>query len=472
MMIESSDSVLEEGSVVVTGDSAVTAVAASPAQPAPSRFGLGRGTLALRGGAWSIGGYVGTQVMRTLATLVLARTFLGPEPFGLVGLVGVFLAGLSMFSELGIQTNIVQHARGEEPEFLNTAFTIQCGRGFAIWLVCLLAAYPMAAFYHEPKLLPLLAVAGLSELVRGFSNTGAWILMRHMNLRSLTLLTLCSEGLSSALGIGWAMLSPSAWALVAKTVAAAAFYAIGSHFIAGRRIKFSYDRSAAKDILHFGGWISLATAMYFLGSQGERLILGKVITAAELGCFSLALMISTVPAGGISQLVSQIFLPMISDTVRTGQEGAIRDFRRARWVFFATGLFAGVGFLVCGKPFVALVLPPKYAMAGWMVQALGLRVAFDVFAAPASSLILAYGKSQYSAVANTTRLVLMVAGLWIAFAFYGVHQAIAVLIVAQAISYFPLIWGLGRVLPDVARAETRWYVALLAALGLAAVMLF
>jgi hypothetical protein len=111
-------------------------------------------------------------------------------------------------------------------------------------------------------------------------------------------------------------------------------------------------------------------------------------------------------------------------------------------------------------------------MAGWMVQALGLRVAFDVFAAPASSLILAYGKSQYSAVANTTRLVLMVAGLWIAFAFYGVHQAIAVLIVAQAISYFPLIWGLGRVLPDVARAETRWYVALLAALGLAAVMLF
>src|SRR4051812_37528101 len=57
---------------------------------ASGRFGL-----ALRGSAWSIGGYVATQLLRTLATLVLARRFLSPEPFGVVGLVGVFIAGLA-----------------------------------------------------------------------------------------------------------------------------------------------------------------------------------------------------------------------------------------------------------------------------------------------------------------------------------------------------------------------------------------
>ena len=52
-----------------------------------------RTAVAIRGSAWSIGGYIATQLLRTAATLVLARHFIGPEAFGLVGLVGVFLAG-------------------------------------------------------------------------------------------------------------------------------------------------------------------------------------------------------------------------------------------------------------------------------------------------------------------------------------------------------------------------------------------
>ena len=98
------------------------------------RCSSGRAVLAIRGGAWSIGGYVATQLLRMGATLVLARHFIGPEAFGLVGLVGVFLSGLNMFSELGLVANIVQHSRGDDPKFLNTAFSIQAGRGTAIWI--------------------------------------------------------------------------------------------------------------------------------------------------------------------------------------------------------------------------------------------------------------------------------------------------------------------------------------------------
>src|SRR5215470_17598420 len=138
-----------------------------------------RTVTAVRGGTWSLIGYVATQLLRTLATLFLARHFLGPEPFGLVGLVGVFIAGLAMFSELGIVTNVVQHPRGDEPEFLNTAFSIQAGRGLAIWVVAALAAYPVAVFYHQPEILPLLLVAATSELARGLTSTAAWTLTRH-----------------------------------------------------------------------------------------------------------------------------------------------------------------------------------------------------------------------------------------------------------------------------------------------------
>ena len=469
---ESYDNSLVEADEIMVGELSLPAIGSAPVPGFRTRVtrwaSSGRTGVAMRGGAWSIAGYVATQLLRTVATLVLARHFLGPETFGIVGLVGVFLAGLWMFSELGILANVVQHPRGDDPQFLNTAFSIQAGRGLTIWIVAALAAYPVAIFYKQPELVPLLIVAALAEMVRGLTSTAAWTLTRRVDLRNITLLTLGSEIVAFGVCVLWAVISPSAWALVARTIATAVVYAAGSHFIAKPAVRFGWEQSAAKDILHFGGWISVATATYFLGGQGERLILGKLITPAELGCFSLALMISSVPAGGISQLVNQIFLPMISSTVRTSHSATVRDFLRARRVFFGIGLLAGVGFLVCAKPFVALLLNPKYAMAGWMLQVLGLRVALDVFAAPASSLLVAYGETKYSAAGNTCRLVGMVAGIWIAFTWFGVRQAVFALVIAQALSYFPLIVGLKKCLPELLQTELRWYGAFLGLLVLAA----
>ena len=95
-----------------------------------------------------------------------------------------------------------------------------------------------------------------------------------------------------------------------------------------------------------------------------------------------------------------------------------------------------------------------------------MRVALDIFAAPVSNMILAYGRTKYSAAANTVRLVLMIAGIWIAFSMFGTRQAIIALIIAQALSYFPLIIGLKQLVPEVVRGELRWYVCFLAILGL------
>jgi O-antigen/teichoic acid export membrane protein len=424
-----------------------------------------RAGVAVRGGAWSFVGYGGVQLLRATATLVLARHFLGPESFGLVGLVAVFLTGLGMFSELGLVANIVQHSRGDESRFLNTAFSIQAGRGLAIWIVAVLAAYPLALFYQQPQLMPLLVVGGLSEVIRGLTSTTAWTLIRHVRLRNITLLAIASEVVALAVAILWAVVSPSAWALVIRTVAGAAVYAVGSHLLTQGRSTFGWEPAAAKEILHFGGWISLATAAHFLASQGERLILGKFVTAAELGCFSLALMISSVPAGGISQFVNQTFLPMISSTARTSLTETVRDFLVARRIFFALALATGIAFVACGKPLVALLLSPKYAMTGWMLQLLGLRVALDMFAAPASALVLAYGQSKYSAGANATRVILMLAGIWVAFLQFGIRGAVVSLVISQALSYFPLIVGVARLLPGVAGTELRFYAILLVSLA-------
>ena len=62
-----------------------------------------------------------------------------PEAFGIMALVNVLIQGLTMFSDVGIEPAIVQHRRGDEPRFYNTAWTVQILRGFVLLLGRVLA---------------------------------------------------------------------------------------------------------------------------------------------------------------------------------------------------------------------------------------------------------------------------------------------------------------------------------------------
>ncbi len=168
---------------------------------------------AISGTAWTILGYGTSQSLRLGSNLILTR-LLVPELFGLMALVSVFLMGLNLFSDVGIYPSIIQNKRGEDPTFLNTAWTIQVIRGFGLWIGCLLIAFPVAQFYEEPRLQLLLPIVGLNSIINGFNSTNLPILQRRMEIGKLIRFELGIQIISLVVMITWAWFSPSIWALV------------------------------------------------------------------------------------------------------------------------------------------------------------------------------------------------------------------------------------------------------------------
>ena len=133
----------------------------------PLARGEGLLARAIRSSAWTIFGYGTSQAVRLGANLILTR-LLFPEAFGLMALIGVIITGLALFSDFGIGPSIMQNKRGDEPAFLNTAWTIQILRGAVLYLGCCALAWPAAVFYGEPTLAHFLSIASLSLLIGGF----------------------------------------------------------------------------------------------------------------------------------------------------------------------------------------------------------------------------------------------------------------------------------------------------------------
>src|SRR6187551_2992594 len=89
---------------------------------------------AVRGGAFALTGHLIVQVLRMGGQIVLTR-LVPQEAFGLMAIVHTFRAAVDLFSDIGIGPSIIQNPRGDEPRFLDTAWTLQLLRGTGLFLV-------------------------------------------------------------------------------------------------------------------------------------------------------------------------------------------------------------------------------------------------------------------------------------------------------------------------------------------------
>ena len=158
---------------------------------------------AVNGAVWTIVGYGFSQSLRLGGNLVLTR-LLVPDLFGLMALVNVFIMGLALFSDVGINPSIIRSKRGDDPVFLNTAWTIQVVRGFSLWIGCTIIAFPVARFYEEPRLLWLIPIVGFNTILDGFNSTSIASLSRHMEIGKLTLFELAGQIISVVAIVIWA----------------------------------------------------------------------------------------------------------------------------------------------------------------------------------------------------------------------------------------------------------------------------
>jgi len=362
---------------------------------------------AARGSFWALVGYGGAQVLRLGGNLVMWR-LLYAEAFGLMAIVNVFMQGLAMFSDVGIGPSIIQNERGDDPAYLNTAWTIQAFRGFALFAVACAAALPVAHFYHEPQLAELIPIVGLGSAIGGFNSTKLFTVTRQIALGRLTAIDLSSQALGLVVMVGWAIVTRSIWALVVGGIASTALRLLMGHLmLPGVRNRLCWDRSSAHALVRFGRWIFVSTLLTFAVMQSDRLIFGKLISMKELGVYSIAVIWATVPTQVLSRVFQSVLFPLLSRLYNAGVDFP-RAFRETRiaWLIGAGWLAAC---LIGGGPSLIRFLYDKRALdAGWILQVLTAGSWFLCLEMTNGCALLAQGRSKWVAAGSAAKLAGMV----------------------------------------------------------------
>lgn len=384
--------------------------------------------------AWVFAGHMSSQILRLASNLIMTRLLI-PDMFGVMALVTVFMMGITMFSDVGLQQNIVQSKKGEDQSYLNTAWSVQIIRGVLIFLIALLLSIgllisqqqnflPDNSVYADPVLPYVLAVMSFTAVLAGFNSVNLFVLNRKLLVTKVISIELLSQATGLIIMVLVAWFWREIWVLVlAGLISAVVKMMLSHHASLGERCRFVIDKQHLNDIIHFGKWIFLGSILGFLLSQGDRLFLGAWLTPEMLGIYSIAFFMANAAREIMKKLAGSVFYPMLSEVFRENPEKIKSVYYRLRLrVDFVT--MTAAGFLAStGSVIIAFLYDDRYLESGWMFQVLSISIVFIGFNMAAACL-MARGDSKSHAIMMMVTVGALFIGLPVAHNFYGLIGAV------------------------------------------------
>ncbi|MEL6959396.1 MAG: oligosaccharide flippase family protein [Pseudomonadota bacterium] len=407
------------------------------AQRSPIYLLQGDGTRArvLRSTLITMGSFGGSKVLRLVSNLILTR-ILFPEAFGMMALIAVFTGALEMFSDTGIKASIIQNKRGNDPIFLNTAWTVQIFRGILLYIVALLLCGPAADFYEEPMLKQLLPVAAFSMVILGFTSTKESTANKKLMLGRITTIALGCQALAIGVNVILALWLQSVWGLVFGGLVASTVRVVLTHTaLPGVRNTLAWSTEVFWELFHFGKYLFISSIAGFLINQGDRAILGKFVTLSELAVYNIGWLMASIPMAFNRLFGRRILFPLYAEAPPSESEANRRNVIKVRFAMTACMLSISLALGLSGDWLIRILYLPDYHLAGPILVLVALAGMPTVIVSAHGGLLLGSGDSRSFTILLIATALIQTLLLFFGVQSYGILGAIVAPALAIGVVY-------------------------------------
>ncbi|MBA3557832.1 MAG: lipopolysaccharide biosynthesis protein [Gemmatimonadaceae bacterium] len=266
----------------------------------------------VRGIAWTGGVKWLSQVASWGSTLIVAR-LLTPEDYGLVGMASVYLGLVTMLSAFGIGAAVVRLRTLTEDQIAQIN-TLSVAFGLAAFVISCIAAGPLAVFFDAPQLRAVVLAMSATFVITSFKTVPQSLLQRDLLFKRLAFVDGVQALILAATTIGFAVLGFRYWTLVFGAVLSALMSTALMIYL--RPHPFARPRVASvSEALKFSGHIVSQRLTWYVYSNADFMVAGKILGKAALGAYSLAWTLANVPIEKVTALVVRV-TPAIFSSVQ------------------------------------------------------------------------------------------------------------------------------------------------------------
>ena len=360
-----------------------------------------------------------------VSNIVLARLLM-PEDYGTVGMLAIFIAVALVFVDSGLGNALIQKTKASEEDY-STIFYFNIGMSLLLYLLLFFAAPAVARFFNMEILSRMQRIYGLVLIINSFSIIQYARLRKQLSFKPLTISTLTSAIVSTALGICLAYNGYGVWSLVAMNLMEAIVRTSMLWIQCKWFPKLQFNINSLKQLFGFGGYLLANSLLYTFRRNFLSVVLGKLYAARDLGMYTQAKKLEDIPVTGISSIVEQVSFPVFSKL----QDDSDRFRQMQRKSLMMLGfLCIPLMFLimVIAKPVIVVLYTDKWIEATPYLQVLCFTGIFVSLQAVNANVVNAMGHSRLYFKWSIVKTLLLFLIVWIGH-YWGIVGLLSALVV-------------------------------------------
>jgi PST family polysaccharide transporter len=313
----------------------------------------------VRGVAWTAGIKWGSQGLSWFATILVAR-LLTPEDYGLFGMATMFLGLITLLTEFGISAAVLTF-RDLTQSQLRQLNGLAVMLGVGGFIVSVLIAVPLSIMFHSPPLVAVVCAVSTTFIIGSFRSIPMALLQRQLRFRTVALLDGVHAVIMPILWIVFAYAGLRYWTLVLGAVAGSAVATALTLMVS--RVGFAMPRRAhLAAALTMSRDVVVGRICWYIYSNADFMVAGRVLGKAALGGYSYAWMIASLPVEKITALVGRV-TPGVFSAVQDDLRGLRRYFLTVTEALAVITFPAAAGLGIVAGDFVRVVLGDQWLSA-------------------------------------------------------------------------------------------------------------
>jgi O-antigen/teichoic acid export membrane protein len=365
-------------------------------------------SLVVSGVLWGIGTNIVIQIVRIGFAIALAR-FLTPHEYGLATMALVFSAIVYAFLDLSLGIGLIQRPAITEAD-RSTVFWSTVALGLTMTAGGIALSGPIAAFFGEPEVQPLLIALSPSLAIGALGATHSALLQRQMAFRRLNLLIAAATLTGGAIGVALAAAGFGPWAIIVQGLCISVVTTALLWLAFPWRPRLLWSKASFADMASIGVRMFGVRALDFLRLNADKLLVGRLVGSASLGVYSLAFNMLVMPIGRLFVVVMDTLVPAFSRLQSEPARVAAAWLRINRLVAAAC-VPALVGLAVVAPEFVAVVLGPQWAEVASILQLLTIGVIAICVTVLANPVLIALNQTKLLLRFSFAEVALLLAGI-------------------------------------------------------------
>ncbi len=346
----------------------------------------------VNGVIWSAIDRFSTQGIQFVFSILIARLLM-PSDYGVIAMLGIFLAVSNTFVDSGFGAALVQKANRTETDF-STVFYFNIVVAIIFYALLWLASPYIASFYNIPMLKDVTRVVALTLIFSALGGIQSAQLSIAINFKTRAIISLISALSTGCLGLYLAYSGYGAWALVFQMVFSSLLNTILLWCFVRWMPSLVFSWQSFRQLFSFGSKLLASALLDTIYNNVYTLVIGKVYSSSSLGLYSRASGLAQYPSSNITGVLQSVTFPVLC-SIQNDEERLADAYKR----FIRMSAFVVfplmIGLASVAEPFIRVVLTDKWEGAIYLLQIVCFSMMWYPIHAINLNILQVKGRSDY-----------------------------------------------------------------------------